>query len=177
MKLCRRLFPTLLEKEERLYEILSSTFSTNTNTLYEDIVEQGLEEKFKNYIYSKCDLESPKEKIIKAKNPYKLLKKTGYDLVECLTEEEIQEFKKYYRQDEELCTFRGGRLDTCVVFFTVKKNVDDIKREEFKEPKREDEYGTSVMGIQFTRNGMCTVSIKNRYNHTVKNPDATYGND
>ena len=47
----------------------------------------------------------------------------------------------------------------------------------FEPLKREDEYGTSVMSIQFNREGICTVSIKNRYNHTVNNPDATYGND
>lgn len=33
------------------------------------------------------------------------------------------------------------------------------------------------MSIQFSKNGKCTVSIKNRYNHTVNNPDATFGND
>ena len=33
------------------------------------------------------------------------------------------------------------------------------------------------MGIQFTKSSMSTVSIKNRYNHAVNNPDATYGND
>ena len=64
-----------------------------------------------------------------------------------------------------------------IVFFAVKKNVKEIKREDFKNPQREDMYGTSVMGIQFNREGLCTVSIKNRYNHTVNNPDATYGNN
>ena len=57
------------------------------------------------------------------------------------------------------------------------KNVEEIKREDFNNPKREDEYGTSVMSIQFTKSQNSTVSIKNRYNHTVNNPDATYGND
>lgn len=177
MKLCRSLFPTLLEQEGRLYEILSSSFSENSKTLYEDIVREGLEERFKDYIYSKVDVEDPEKKMITEKTPYELLEEAGYDLTECLTEEEIQEFKKYYKPREELCTFRGGRLDRCVVFFAVKKDAEDIDRAEFKNPKREDEYGTSVMGIQFNRQGMCTVSIKNRYNHTVNNPDATYGND
>ena len=52
-----------------------------------------------------------------------------------------------------------------------------MKREDFDKPAREDEYGTSVMGIQFAKTGVSTVSIKNRYNHTVNNPDATYGNN
>lgn len=37
MKLCRSLFPTLLEQEGRLYRILATSFSTNCKTLYEDI--------------------------------------------------------------------------------------------------------------------------------------------
>ena len=53
----------------------------------------------------------------------------------------------------------------------------DIKREDFKKPKREDEYGTSVISIQFTKDGTNTLSIKNRYNHTVNNPDATFSNN
>ena len=177
MKSCRDLFPTLLEQEGMLYEILSSSFSDNCKNLYEDIIKVNCEEKFKSYIYSKVDVENPEKKKIEEKTPYELLKEVGYNLTECLTEEEIQKFKKYYEPREELCTFRGGRLDRCVVFWAVKENAEDIKREDFDNPKREDEYGTSVMGIQFNKHGRCTVSIKNRYNHTVNNPDATYGND
>jgi len=177
MKLCRALFPTLLEQEGMLYEILSSSFSDNCKNLYEDIIKADCEEEFKSYIYSKVDVENPEKKMIEEKTPYELLKKVGYNLTECLTEEEIQKFKRYYKPREELCTFRGGRLNSCVVFWAVKENAEDIKREDFDNPKREDEYGTSVMGIQFNKHGRCTVSIKNRYNHTVNNPDATYGND
>ena len=177
MKLCRDLFPTILEMSGRLEEILSMSFAGNTRTLYEDIVSNGLEGKFKNYIYSKIDVEDPEKKIIMDKTPYELLDEAGYVLTECFSEDEIQKFRKYYAPKEELCTFNGGRLKRNIVFFAVKKNANDIKRENFKKPEREDEYGTSVMGIQFNREGLCTVSIKNRYNHTVNNPDATYGND
>ena len=177
MKMCRSLFPTLLEKEGRLEEILSASFAGNSKTLYEDIVNEGLEDEFKDYIYSKVDVEDSEKKIIIEKTPYELLQDAGYELTECRTEEEIQKFKKWYKPGEELCTFGGGRLNRCVVFWAVKKDAQNIKREDFTKPKREDEYGTSVMGIQFNRQGMCTVSIKNRYNHTVNNPDATYGND
>lgn len=177
MKLCRSLFPTLLEQEGVLLEILTSSFATNSRTLYDDIVNNGLEYKLKEYVFSKLDVEDKEKKTKVDKSPYELLDEVGYDLYECKTEEEIQEFKKYYAKGEELCTFRGGRLDRCEVFFAVKKDVENIKRKNFKKPKREDEYGTSVMGIQFNKKGLCTVSIKNRYNHTVNNPDATYGND
>jgi len=177
MHLCRSLFPTLLESEGKLLEILSMTFSNNSETLFEDITKRGLEEELKNCVYSKIDVESPDKKIIEKKTPYELLEEAGYKLTECTSEKEIELFKKYYKPGEELCTFRGGRLYSCVVFFAVKKDVEDIKREDFNNPTREDKYGTSVMGIQFNKDGLCTVSIKNRYNHTVKNPDATYGNN
>lgn len=73
-----------------------------------------------------------------------------------------------------MCTFQGDRLNRCRVFFAVKKDVDSIKREDFKNPEREDLYGTSVISIQFTKDGSNTLSIKNRYNHRVINPDATF---
>lgn len=177
MHFCRSIFPTLLEQEGLLTEVLKSTFATNSRTLYDDIVNNDLEEEFKNYIYSKIDVEKEKPEIIGEKTPYQLLDENGYNLYECNSEEEIQSFKKYYKSGEELCTFRGNRLNRCVVFFAVKKNVEEIKREDFNNPKREDEYGTSVMSIQFTKSQNSTVSIKNRYNHTVNNPDATYGNN
>lgn len=177
MHFCRSIFPTLLEQEGLLTEVLKSSFATNSRTLYDDIVNNDLEEEFKNYIYSKIDVEKEKPEIIGEKTPYQLLDENGYNLYECNSEEEIQSFKKYYKSGEELCTFRGNRLNRCVVFFAVKKNVEEIKREDFNNPKREDEYGTSVMSIQFTKSQNSTVSIKNRYNHTVNNPDATYGND
>ena len=177
MHLCRELFPTILEKEGALTEILNSTFATNSRTLYEDIMEAGLKEKFKGMIYRHVDVEKEEVEVIERKTPYQLLEEAGYDLYECNTEEEIQSFKKYYKENEELCTFRGGRLDSCVVFWAVKKDAENIDRNNFKKPQREDEYGTSVMSIQFSRGENSTVSIKNRYNHTVNNPDATYGND
>ncbi len=181
MKMCREYFSTILEKEGVLYEILTSSFADNSKTLYDDIKGNSLENNFKNHIYSKFNDkynkgEENKRKMTE-KTPYELLDEAGYDLFECKTEEEIQTFRKYYAPHEELCTFHDRRLDYCVVFFAVKKDVDNIKRENFKHPKREDEYGTSVMGIQFTKGRYSTVSIKNRYNHTVENPDATYGND
>ena len=177
MHLCRELFPTLLEQEGLLTEILTSSLAINSRTLYEDIVETELESDFKAYIYSKVDVEKDKPEIISKKTPYELLEEAGYDLYECNSEEEIQSFKKWYESGEELCTFSGGRLEKCVVFWAVRKDADNIKREKFEKPRREDEYGTSVMGIQFNKMGKCTVSIKNRYNHTINNPDATYGND
>lgn len=177
MKMCREYFPTILEKEGELFNILTSTFANNSKTLYEDIRNNNCESKFKNYIYDRFN-NGEKTYVSTKKTPYELLDEAGYELVECENKSEIQAFRKYYCPGEELCTFIDEqRLDFCLVFFAVKKNVDSIKRENFKIPKREDEYGTSVISIQFTKEKNSTLSIKNRYNHVVDNPDATFGND
>ena len=178
MKLCRELFPTLLEKEGLLSRLLLEHFEP-TRFLYEDIISNELVIDFKGYIYSLVNIEEILEDEEKDnyKTPKELLEEAGYDLYECHTEEEIQSFRKYYRENEELCTFRGNRLERCYVFFAVKKDVDNIKREDFQKPKREDLYGTSVISIQFTKDKNHTLAIKNRYNHNVNNPDATFKNN
>lgn len=173
--LCRELFPVILEQEGLLSKLLLDNFEPS-HFLYEDIVKNGVVNSFKNYIYSFIDVEIEKGVRVD-KNPKELLSEAGYDLYECHSESDIQKFKKYYTSKEELCTFNGRRLNDCYVFFAVKKNVDQIRRGNFNHPKRQDEYGTSVISIQFTRDETHTLSIKNRYNHTVDNPDATFSNN
>ena len=172
--LCRSLFPTILEEEGTLFNLLSQKFSYN-KFLYDDLIENNKVNAFKNYIYSFVKSKEQGEEA--TKSPQELLDIAGYNLYECHSESDIQSFKKYYHQNEELCTFNGDRLNRCHVFFAVKKDVENIKRENFKHPKREDEYGTSVISIQFTRGESNILSIKNRYNHRVANPDATFSND
>ena len=173
--LCRELFPIILETKGLLSKIIMSKFARNY-FLYDDLIENDMIEQFKNYIYSLVDVEN-KDYLSINKSIKELLNEAGYDFYECHSESDIQSFRKYYAPGEELCTFtNGNRLERCFVFFAVKKNVDEIKRENFQNPERQDEYGTSVISIQFTRNGH-TLSIKNRYNHKVNNPDATFGNN
>lgn len=174
MHLCRTLFPSILEHEGLLLSILQDYFAP-TKFLAQEIISQHKEENFKNYIFSFIDVED--HQVLSNKSPQELMKMAGYTLYECHTEEDIQKFKKYYAPGEALCTFNGGRLNSCYVFFAVKDNVAEIKRENFREPRREDEYGTSVMSIQFSKDSSNTLSIKNRYNHRVNNPDNTYYNN
>ncbi len=174
MKLCRESFPTLLESEGLLSQLMLEHFDPS-HVLYDDIISDELEDEFKDFIYSLIELKKIKKVV--NKNSKELLEEAGYDLYECRTEEEIQSFRKYYQTNEMLCTFEENRLSRCYVFFAVKKSVDDIRREDFKNPQREDLYGTSVISIQFTKNETHTLSIKNRYNHTVNNPDATFRNN
>ena len=175
MHLCRELFPTILEKEGILSQVILDSFEAS-HELYNDLISNNLVVAFENYIYERLDYKT--DKIVKiTKTPKELLSEAGYDLYECHTEDEIQAFKKYYSPGEELCTFGGGRLENCYVFFAVKKNIEEIKRANFHNPDRQDLYGTSVLSIQFTRDDAHYLSIKNRYNHTVVNPDATFSNN
>ena len=174
MQMCRKVFSTILEEEGKLINILVENFNPS-HDLYDDIMIHGMFESFKTYIYGLLNFDY---KYIEVnESPKQLLAKAGYDLYECQTEKDIQSFKKYYVPEEELCTFYSNRLKSCRVFFAVKKNVIDIKRQNFTNPQRQDLYGTSVISIQFTKDGTNTLSIKNRYNHKVINPDATFGNN
>lgn len=173
--LCRELFPTLLETEGLLYSLLERKFYPS-RFLYFDIVDNDLTLVFQDFINSLVKVKDDVE-VETEKTPIELLDSVGYTLHECKTEADIQCFKKYYKPREELCTFRGGRLKKNYVFFAVKKNVDDIKRENFINPTRQDEYGTSVISIQFAKTDHSTLSIKNRYNHMVENPDSTFSNN
>ena len=175
MHYCREEFSTILEKDGLLPSLLLNHFN-ESHILYDDIVNDCILNNFKDYIYSLVDVEN-NTKLVVEKTPQELLSEAGYYLYECKTEEDIQSFKKYYSKGEELCTFKGNRLESNYVFFAVKKDVDKIKREDFHNPQRQDLYGTSVISIQFTRSKSCTLSIKNRYNHTVNNPDSTFSNN
>ena len=175
MHLCRQLFPTLLEQEGLLSRILLDIFAP-TKFLYDDIVEMDGIKSFQDFIFYVANLDED-NKFKTNKTPKQLLKEIGYELYECKSENDIQKFKRYYAHGEELCTFDGGRLNYCHVFFAVKQNAEKLKRSKFKNPERQDEYGTSVISIQFTKGKINTLSIKNRYNHTVSNPDATFSNN
>ena len=176
--LCRDLFPTILEKKGLLYHILETHFA-RSKQLYEDIMSENKESSFKTYIYSIYDeINNANSKINVNKSARELLKEKGYTLYECKNNEDIQKFKKYYKKKEELCTFRDPyRINNYNIFFIVKDNADELKREDFKDPKREDEYSVSVLDLQFDKGQRQRVSIKSRYNHTVPNPDATYSNN
>ena len=108
-------------------------------------------------------------------DPIKLLDMAGYNAFYVKTLEQQNSIKKYFKPSEKLCTFRDpDRYKKNYIINAVKKNVDDIKRS--SQPQREDEYGTSVISIQILKTGGA-ISIKNRYNHTVTNPDHTFNDN
>ena len=177
-RLCRELFPQILEQEGTLLKILQGRFSRNCNTLCESIEENGLKEDLKDLIYTAFDDDREEDKKEDSRTPYEILDEAGYELHECLTEEDIQEYRKYYKENEVLCTiYNGGRLNSRVCFWAVKKDVDQIEREDFEYPKKDDEYSTSVLAIQFDKQPKSRVEIISRYNHTVPNPNCTLNNN
>ena len=109
------------------------------------------------------------------KSPLELLDEAGYDAFVVENEQQKNSIKKYYRPGEELCTFHDPfRHEDFFIIHAVKRGADKIKPSKW--PQREDEYGTSVISIQIAKTGGF-ISIKNRYNHTVNNPDATFDNN
>ena len=171
-KLCRNLFPSILEEEGTLVLIITSLFK-ESHFLYDDLIKYNMVYSFQKLVMNEYGKKT-NSVIDTGKSPYELFKEQGYTLKECHTNEEILSYKKYYAKGEELCTFNDNRLKTNRVFFAVKDNALEIERK--SEPQREDEYGTSVLSLQFTIDTNY-LSIKNRYNHTVNNPDATYQNN
>ncbi len=188
---CKNKLQKVTEKGEGLLlKTLSEKFGPN-KFLHDDLESQELLDDFVEYIENLAGIEVP-DIIETQKTVRELFDEIGYDFYECHTEEDIQSFRKYYDRrgeeykeyhngipryvGEELCTFSGGRLASHHVFWVVKRGAENIKRKE--NPKRQDEYGTSVMSIQFTREGH-KLSIKNRYNHGLEkeNPDETFNSD
>ena len=109
------------------------------------------------------------------KKPIELLKEAGYEAFVVKNLKQQNSIKKYFRKDEELCTFRDPqRYKNYYMIHAVKFGADKIKPA--KNPERQDEYGTSVISIQIVKTGGF-ISIKNRYNHTVNCPDDTFDNN
>ena len=107
-------------------------------------------------------------------DPIKLLDMAGYDAYVADTLEKQNAIKKYYASGEEICTFDDPhRFENYFIINAVRKDVEKIQRDDFICPEREDAYGTSVISIQVLKGGGF-ISIKNRYNHTVMNPDNTF---
>ena len=71
MHLCREIFPTILEHEGLLPKLLLDNFK-ESRSLVKDIIYNRLEERFKNYIYSKVDVENNYEEVV-YKRPDELL--------------------------------------------------------------------------------------------------------
>ncbi|MBQ9089651.1 MAG: hypothetical protein IJY58_01225 [Alphaproteobacteria bacterium] len=118
------------------------------------------------------------EDVEEVKDPFELLSDAGYDAYYATNLNEQNRISKYFEPNEMLCTFRDpSRFQRYHIINAVKKNVSEIKREDFRgKEQREDAYGTSVISIQVAMQGGF-ISIKNRYNHSISNPDNTFNSN
>ena len=174
-KFCRPYFSHIIEREDFSFADFLTSIIAPSKFFYEDLVASGSIESFKNALYGSLNNNVTTNVDIK-ETPEELMKKAGYTLYKCETNEDLEQFKKYYAYGEMLCTFNDpDRIKTHTIFWAVKDNADEIKRE--RNPRRQDNYGTSVISIQFTKGIQSTLSIKNRYNHTVEYCDSTFSND
>ena len=109
------------------------------------------------------------------KDPIELLDEAGYDAWYADTLEKQNAISKYFAPEEELCTFNDdSRFKRFYIINAVRRDADQLKRSDFYgQERREDAYATSVLSIQILKTGGF-ISIKNRYNHTVANPDNTF---
>ncbi len=196
MHICRGGLGLVLEHEGLLPKILEANFAHQKN-LGEDIKAQRKIDSFVAFILEKSGLKKEGDAdLVRNKSAVELITNTKYILYpECKTEKDIQSFRHFYHRNigttpvykvgqrpekengEELCTFRGGRLEDCRVWFAVKEGAEKLDRKDFINPRRQDEYGTSVISIQFSKGKHSMLSIKNRYNHSVLYSDATFDNN
>ena len=107
-------------------------------------------------------------------NPFELLKLAGYHAFHADTLKKQNSIQKFFKKEEELCTFRDtSRYKNYYIIHCIKEGAEALKRSDFKKPDRQDAYGTSVISIQILKSGGF-ISIKNRYNHTVIGCDNTF---
>ncbi len=122
-------------------------------------------------------LNNKKQERLEYIDPFILLKIAGYNAYIANTYEKQNAIKQYFIYDEELCTFSDKtRYQKYHIINCIKENAEKLKRKDFKIPKREDEYGASVLSIQIRKCGGF-IKILNRYNHGVNYPDNTFNSN
>jgi len=129
------------------------------------------------YLWSLKDFKEIKDAPIG--DPFQLLDQAGYYAFEVHNQKEQNSIKRFFRENEELCTFHDPRRyrDNYIIH-AIKHDVwcYPYAIQPFPTPKRQDAYGTSVISIQIKKSGGF-ISIKNRYNHTVLLPDQTFNSN
>jgi len=119
-KLCRSLFPTILEEKGVLSNLILSKFAPS-RFLYEDLISNYATDRFKNFIYSFYIKENNVHNQIN-ETPEQLFDKAGYILYKCETDEDVHKFEKYFAPNEKLCTFHDpDRIKTHTIFLQLRK--------------------------------------------------------
>lgn len=175
-RLIRDEFPLSFENE-KLNNVLNTIVFNDEKTIFANkLKEENKIQDFKTFIYS---IVWDEEKFTESnKSSIELLDLVWYNLYICKNKEDVQQFKKYYKDWEVICTFNDieWRLNKYHIFWIVKKDIDNIKHQ-WANRNRQDIYWTSCCSIQINKNNNSDISIKNRYNHAVNSCDATFSNN
>lgn len=183
MKYCREAFPLILDTPGLLYNTLCNLVDkSDGKEFFKKLLKEGEGDRFKGQVYAAAQVKqncTSYSKVVVNRTASEILDEAGYKLYHCKTVGDVEQFKKYYKDGESLCTFDNiyRRLETCHIFWIVKKELlSDIEAfDNSRCMERQDDYGTSCCSIQFSKSGY--LSIKNRYNHKVSNCDATFSNN
>ena len=174
-RLCREIVPELFEQPNLVPRLLAACFAPHAE-LYQDMLTLG-KYNVRNYMYSRLNRKD--EIITSPKSTKELLADVGYKLFVCTRPEDINYFKSCYDPDELLCTYRDGveyRFKDAYYFFLAKENAFSLKRSDFTNPKRDDEYSTSLICLQIDRVNH-NIKMCSRYNHTVDYADSMFSNN
>jgi len=192
--------PKAFAKGEELVTFLAEKIPVKSH--FPEIIQEKKPQDFlvSSFLSQYQKIEIPKEPkpVFSAKE---LLKKIGYSLSNPTTSEALLKFAHFYKTGERICTMNDvdGRLKDNYVFFLTHKNAANIPHAKDLDknnltpewthylkkngitdingirPKSEDPYGTSVLSVQIDIETGTVLKIINRYNHSVKDPDFTFG--
>ena len=174
-RLCREIVPELFEHPGLMPKILEKSFAPHAQ-LAEDLKTLG-KYNVRNYFYSKVNIEEPK--LTSNKSVKELLREVGYNIFECETANDILAFKRYYAEDELLCTFRDNiedRFKECAYFFLYTDKAFFLDRKNYTNPVRDDEYGRSLVCLQIDRD-YHFIKMTTRYNHGADLADSMFSNN
>jgi hypothetical protein len=107
-----------------------------------------------------------------------MLDEAGYVLVDNIEKkEDYLEYEKYFREGEKLCKFSSydATRRYSKLFFILKKGFEGIQPAE--SPKRQDDYGTSIMSVGISPDRREVRQITSRYNHKVPGCDNTFNSN
>lgn len=123
--------------------------------------------------------EEEKGKEIKpTKTAKELLDEAGFILDDNIqNKNDYTKYEQFFDDDEKLCKFHSYDATKRYkkVFFILRKNYENIKR--LENPKRQDDYSTSIMSVGISDQGDNVAQITSRYNHTVAGGDNTYNSN
>ena len=156
MHLCRELFPTLLETPGSLFNLLESNFEFS-KFLYDDIINNHMEEEFKNYIYGLASINLNNKKrittIFKNANE-EAAKDSSIQSVETIINKNLLNIEKDELREKVKVSLVSPSFDSIASLM----RIDYIDNKLLKIPVKEMETIIDELGIRkrsFTGKNIC----------------------